>query len=125
MEPETGLSLMTSKFPSLLPCSLARSITGQLLFKLSVNESDESRRRRGRFLPVFASGIFAMTIGFFAWLTLLSKFELSFVYPFEALSRLMLIAGAIVFLKEKMTARLWIGAIFITSGIIIVSATHG
>ena len=100
------------------------SITGQLFFKLAVNETDESARRRGKFLPIFAAGVLAMAIGFFAWLTLLSKYELSYVYPFEALSRLMLIVGAVVFLKEKMTARLWAGAFLITSGIIIVSATH-
>lgn len=99
------------------------SITGQLLFKLAVNESEESRKRRGKFLPIFGAGILAMAIGFFAWVTLLSKFELSFVYPFEALSRLMLIFGAVFFLKEKMTARLWAGAFLIISGIVIVSAT--
>ena len=101
------------------------SITGQLLFKLSVNESDESRRRAGKFLPIFAAGVVAMAIGFFAWLTLLSRFELSFVYPFEAISRLMLIGGAVFFLKEKMTPRLWVGAFLITTGIVIVSATNG
>lgn len=100
------------------------SMTGQLLFKLAVNESDDSVKRRGKFLPIFAAGILAMAIGFFAWLTLLSKYELSYVYPFEALSRLMLIAGAVLFLKEKMTTRLWVGAVLITSGIVIVSATY-
>ena len=101
------------------------SMTGQLLFKLAVNESDESARRHGKFLPIFVTGVLAMAIGFFAWLTLLSKFELSYVYPFEALSRLMLIFGAVFFLKEKMTRRLWAGALLITCGIVIVSATYG
>lgn len=104
--------------------SEASSITGQLLFKLSVNETDESRRRTGKFLPIFGAGVVAMAIGFFAWLTLLSRYELSFVYPFEALSRLMLIGGAVLFLKEKMTARLWFGALLITAGIVIVAATY-
>ena len=99
------------------------SMTGQVLFKLAVNESDESAKRRGKFLPIFAAGVVAMAVGFFAWLTLLSKFELSFVYPFEALSRLMLMFGAVLFLKEKMTGRLWAGTLLITCGIVIVSAT--
>lgn len=101
------------------------SITGQLLFKLAVNETDESAKRRGKFLPIFAAGVVAMAIGFFAWVTLLSRFDLSYVYPFEALSRLMLIVGAVFFLKEKMTARLWVGAFLITVGIVVVSATKG
>lgn len=100
------------------------SITGQLLFKLAVNVTDESRKRRGKFLPIFAAGVVAMAVGFFAWLTLLSRFELSYVYPFEALSRLMLIGGAVFFLKEKMTPRLWFGAGLITSGIVVVSVTY-
>ena len=116
MTPVTFLLIIVSEFSS---------ITGQLLFKLAVNESDESAKRRGKFLPIFAAGVLAMAIGFFAWLTLLSKFELSYVYPFEALSRLMLMISAVFFLKEKMTARLWGGASLITFGIIIVSATHG
>jgi len=101
------------------------SITGQLLFKLAVNETDESAKRRGKFLPIFGAGVLAMAIGFFAWVTLLSRFDLSYVYPFEALSRLMLIFGAVFFLKEKMTARLWAGAFLITAGIVVVSATKG
>lgn len=100
------------------------AISGQLLFKLAVNESDESAKRRGKFFPIFAAGVFAMAVGFFAWLMVLSRYELSYAYPFEALSRLMLIAGAVFFLKEKMTLRLWIGALLITTGIVIVSITH-
>ena len=99
------------------------AITGQIFFKLAMNESDESARRKGRFLPVFLAGILAMTIAFIAWVTLLSRFELSYLYPFEALSRLMLVAGALIFLKEKMTARLWLGVMLITCGIAVVSAT--
>lgn len=99
------------------------AMIGQLLFKLSVNESTESRRRRGKFLPIFGIGVLMMTIGFFAWLTLLARYELSVVYPFEALSRLMLIGGAVLFLKEKITPRIGIGALLITAGIFLVSAT--
>ncbi len=98
-------------------------ITGQICFKFAVNESDESARRTGGFLPIFAGGIAAMTVGFFTWLTLLSKFELSYVFPFEALSRVLLVAGAVLFLKEKMTPKLWIGVVLITGGIIVVSVT--
>lgn len=35
----------------------------------------------------------------------------------------MLVAGALIVLKEKMTLRLWLGVLLITSGIVIVSAT--
>ena len=99
------------------------AVVGQLLFKLSMNESEESRRRRAGFFPIFAAGVLAMAINFLAWIALLARYELSFVYPFEALSRLMLLAGAVVFLKEKITPRIAIGALLITAGIVLVSFT--
>jgi drug/metabolite transporter (DMT)-like permease len=57
-----------------------------------------------------------MTISFFTWLTLLRKFELSYLYPFEGLDKVLLAFGAWLFLREKMTRNLWIGVILICLG---------
>jgi drug/metabolite transporter (DMT)-like permease len=106
---------------ALVATSLLCSIGGQLFIKFAMNETDESARRTGRFLPIFAAGIFAMAIGFFLWLGLMSRFPLSYLYPFEGLDRIILAAGAWFFLKEKMTAGLGLGVLLISVGVVLVS----
>ena len=41
-----------------------------------------------------AAGVLAMTVGFFTWLTLLQRFNLSYLYPFEGLNNVILAFGA-------------------------------
>lgn len=98
-------------------------ICGQVFFKLAMNESDESTKRKRGFLPIFAAGIFVMAVSFFIRLGLLSKFDLSFIYPFEALNGVILALGAWLFLKEKMTLSLWIGIVLIGVGVALVSTS--
>ena len=103
--------------------SVNLSICGQILFKLAMNQTNGDGLRMSKFVPVFASGIAAMALGFFLWLGLMSKFDLSYLYPFEGLDRLVLVLAAWIFLKEKMTPSLWLGVIMITVGIVLVSAS--
>ncbi len=95
------------------------SIAGQVFFKLAMRPG---RARKG-FLALFLTGIAIMTVGFFLWVGLLAKFELSYLYPFDGLSRILLIFAAMIFLQEKMTAALWIGVGLITAGVVLVSAS--
>jgi multidrug transporter EmrE-like cation transporter len=68
-----------------------------------------------------ASGVIAMTLGFVAWLTLLQRFNVSYLYPFEGLDRVILAFGAWLFLRENMTRDLLIGVILICFGTILDS----
>ena len=95
------------------------AITGQVFFKLAMTHSVG----RKAFLTRFISGVAVMTVGFFLWVGLLSKFELSYLYPFDGLSRILLVFAAMIFLKEKMTAALWVGVSLITAGVVLVSAS--
>jgi uncharacterized membrane protein len=97
------------------------SVAGQIFFKLAM--SAHVARRKPRRLLDLAAGVFAMMIGFFTWLTLLQRFNLSYLFPFEGLDRIMLAFGAWLFLRENMTRDLWIGMILICFGTILVSAT--
>ncbi len=103
--------------------SILCSISGQLILKFAMNESDGSARRSGKFLPVFLAAIFAMAMGFFLWLGLMSQFPLSYLYPFEGLDRIILAFGAWYFLKEKVTPGLWLGVILISVGVVLVSSS--
>ena len=61
-----------------------------------------------------------MTVSFFLTLGLLQRFDLSYLYPFQGLSVIFITILAAVVLK-KLSARLTIGALLITAGIVLVS----
>ena len=97
------------------------SVTGQLFFKHAMSDRVGSPPRR-RLLDLTA-GVLAMTVGFFTWLALLRRFDLSFLYPFEGLDRVLLALAAWLILREKVTTDLWIGVILICLGTTFVAAS--
>ncbi len=98
----------------------ACAVAGQILLKHVMITAYPGR---AAFAKAFAAPIFLKALAFFLWLGLLSKFELSYLYPFEGLNLLMLVIGSIIFLKEKMTLPLWLGVILISVGISLVAAS--
>ena len=104
--------------------AVACSAFGQILFKLAMNQTNESGLRMARFLPVFGAGIATMALGFFLWLGLMARFPLSYLFPFEGLDRLLLVFAAWIFLKERMTPALWLGVLMITAGIFLVGVSE-
>ncbi|GAC1482724.1 MAG: EamA family transporter [Chamaesiphon sp.] len=71
--------------------------------------------------PFVWVGFLAQVGTFFMFLTVLSWADLSLVIPMGALSYLVNILGAQVFLKEKVTKERWMGTLFIFAGVILVS----
>jgi len=90
------------------------SVAGQIFFKHAMG----GKGPRG---AKIAGGVAVMTVGFFLWVGLMSKFELSYLYPFDGLNRILLMIGASIFLKEKMTLNLWMGVGLICAGVLLVS----
>ncbi len=62
-----------------------------------------------------------MAISFFLTLGLLQHFDLSYLYPFQGLSIIMISLLAAIVLKEKLTLQLAIGALLISAGVALVS----
>jgi uncharacterized membrane protein len=62
-----------------------------------------------------------MTIHFFVTLGLLGHLDLSYVYPFQGLSVIIISLAAAVVLREKLSLRLTVGALLISAGIVLVS----
>ena len=93
-------------------------ILGQLFLKHAM-ESDDLRSRR--FTKFFVAGLVAMTISFFITLGLLQHFDLSYLYPFQGLSVVIISILAAVILREKLTPRLFFGAALISGGVVLVS----
>jgi uncharacterized membrane protein len=100
--------------------SLVTFVAGQLFLKRAM-ESTKGGGRHPRFGSLLASGIFLMTISFFLTLGLLQRFDLSYLYPFQGLSVVIISVAAAVVLHERLTLQLTIGALLISAGIILVS----
>ena len=109
----------------LILVSLLSFVAGQLLLKASLDD-DSTPGVRGwsaRRTWLFAAGIFGMTVSFFLNIGLLQRLDLSFLFPFQGLSVIIVTLGACVFLKERLTLPLLAGALLITAGVVCVSAS--
>jgi undecaprenyl phosphate-alpha-L-ara4N flippase subunit ArnE len=96
------------------------TVAGQLFIKHAAVGDHATRAKRIR---AFAPAIACMAAGFFIWTGVMRFMDLSELYPLEGVSRLMLVIGAVVFLKEKMTPKLWIGVLLICVGVVFVVAS--
>jgi uncharacterized membrane protein len=68
-----------------------------------------------------AGGIAFEAIWFFLWLYLLARWDLSRIFPFEGLNPVLIAIGAMLFLKERLPLKAWIGIAMISVGIGMVS----
>jgi drug/metabolite transporter (DMT)-like permease len=105
----------------LIVCTQLCAVTGQIFVKKSMTLPDSESKAHGRWL--LATGIACMTVGFFLWLGLMSKFELSYLFPFEGLHYIFIIIAAAIFLRERASFSLWLGGILICAGVVLVSAS--
>ncbi|MEP7014896.1 MAG: EamA family transporter [Verrucomicrobiota bacterium] len=100
--------------------SLCAFVGGQIVLKHVMAPAEAPLAKR-RSVYLFALGISMMTISFFLTLGLLQRFDLSYLYPFQGLSTIMISLMAAATLKEKLTLRLTLGALLISAGVILVS----
>lgn len=106
----------------LLSISLVSYVAGQLLLKTAM--APASRHSKPRIsVAYFVAAIGGMTISFFVTLGLLQRFDLSYIFPFQGLSVIMITATAVILLGERLTLRLALGAVLISGGIVLVSAS--
>ena len=122
---------------TLIIISLLAYVAGQLLLKVAMADGEESpgdpetnsrptaaekitTRKR---VILFTASIACMTVTFFLNLGLLQKLDLSFLFPFQGLSVIIVTFGASIFLKERLTVTLVVGALLITVGVMLVSAS--
>ena len=98
-------------------------VTGQLLVKHAMNATHLQPVPWRRVTAWLTLGITALTGWFFLWMGLLQRRDLSYVYPLEGLSAVLILIGAAVFLKEKLTVRSCTGIGLIGLGIALVAAS--
>ncbi len=104
--------------------SVVTFVAGQLLLKLALNQLGELPpgdpvRRRAKL--IFAASILSMAIAFFVNIGLLEKLALSYLFPFQGLSVILVTFSAAFFLKERLSPALIVGVILITAGVVLVS----
>ena len=110
----------------LICLSLVTIVAGQLLLKLAMNKLEEIERgdpRRRQVVWIFAGSILSMTISFFVSLGLWQKLDLSYLFPFQDLSVILIAFCSAYFLKERLSATLITGILLITVGVILVSSS--
>lgn len=100
---------------------LATFVAGQLLFKRAMDSSSAVGFRNRRTIVTLGIGILVMTISFCLNLGLLQRFDLSYLYPFQGSSIIIITLLAAIILKERLTPRLIIGTLLITAGVALVS----
>ena len=106
---------------ALISLWLVTFVTGQLLFKRAMESSRAVGFRNRRTIFILSIGILVMTISFCLNLGLLQHFDLSYLYPFQGSSIIIITLLAALVLKEKLTPRLIVGTLLITAGVVLVS----
>ena len=107
----------------LILISIITFVAGQLLLKRAMESTIRNGYRNARVISLLGFGIFSMTISFFLTLGLLQRYDLSYLYPFQGLSVIIISIAAAILLREKLTLQLTIGALLISAGIVLVSLT--
>ena len=100
---------------------LVTFVTGQFCFKRAMELPTGTGLKKRKTISILSAGILLMTISFFLNLGLLQRFDLSYLYPFQGLSVIIISLMAAIILKEKLTLRLIVGTLLITAGVALVS----
>ena len=100
---------------------IASVVVGQVFVKHAMEESNRLGFGNRRVLTLFFSGVASLTISFFLTIALLQHFDLSFFYPIQGSTVVLIVLAAVVFLHEKLSIQLLVGSLLISIGIVIVS----
>jgi undecaprenyl phosphate-alpha-L-ara4N flippase subunit ArnE len=112
---------MSATLISLLVGSQVVLVVSQLFLKHAMNLAERTPRSRGSVALFGGLFVAAMTLWFLLWLGFLQILPLSKVLPWEGLSPVLLVTGAAVFLREKISAGGWFGILLISAGVVLVS----
>ncbi len=96
----------------------ASNVTGQIILKTALLATGRAER-----VSRFGLAIAGMTLSFFMTLGLLQRFDLSFLYPFQASGLIMMAIGTRIFLGEKLSRRNLAAMAVIVAGVALVSTS--
>jgi len=107
----------------LISISLSCFVAGQILLKHAMDLTERAQAPWHSRALTFALAIAAFAVNFFLNIGLLQRFDLSYFFPFQGLSVILVALFGAWFLKEKVGLRLTIGSLLISAGVVLVSMT--
>jgi drug/metabolite transporter (DMT)-like permease len=104
------------------------TISGELTLKASINLLPQplvlSEFYRLAFIPGVWLGIGLIMIAGILWLIAMSRFELSFLYPFLSTDYIVVIIASQIFLNESVSLQRYVAAGFIILGLLVISKSR-
>ncbi len=96
-------------------------VAGQILLKHAMDITARPRHSRMHAAVVFATAIIVFAANFFINIGLLQRFDLSYFFPFQGMSVILIAFVGAYVLRERLTLRLTVGSIVISLGVALVS----
>ncbi len=112
---------MTLSAAFLILLSVSCFVAGQILLKYAMDVTARETYSRLHAARAFAAAIAVFAVNFFVNIGLLQHFDLSYFFPFQGLSVMLIAFAGAWLLQEKLSLRLTIGSIVISLGVILVS----
>ena len=120
-----------AKLLLILLIGLGFEAAGVVLLKKGISQIGEVRKisvaeivrvvKAGVANPAVEAGVFFEALFFLCLLMLMSKSDISFLWPLTALSFVMTTLAALLFLGEKVSSVRWAGVVFIVIGAALIS----
>ena len=98
-------------------------VAGQIFLKRAMSRREHGGEKAQGWIGILVIGIATMTVWFLLWLGVMHQVELSKLMPLEGLSPLLIVIGAMVFLRERLNWRGWAGVALTCAGVLLVSAS--
>jgi drug/metabolite transporter (DMT)-like permease len=114
---------MTARLLLLIILAQIALVSGQIFLKHGMNFTQTENMRYSPIIRNISAGILALTIWFLLWMGLMQKLDLSYLYPFEGMSPVLLVIATCIILKEKLDLRSWAGVCLIALGTFIVGTS--
>ncbi len=99
-------------------------VTGQVLFKLGLDRIGilTLHNALSVFLsPIIWAGLILYVVATLLWFAVLSRAQLSVVYPLQSLSYILGLISSVAILHETVSPMRWIGTVVILFGVVLVS----
>jgi len=98
-------------------------VAGQIFLKRAMSRRERGGKQAHGWIGTLVLGIAAMTIWFLLWLGVMHSVDLSKLMPLEGISPLLIVLGAVIFLREQLNWRGWTGVGLTCVGVLLVSAS--
>ena len=115
---------------AMLALAILFAVISQLLFKSGVGSIGQVTLTRNTLpaeiwklatSPQIVVGMALYSVGFLAWLGAMSRFGLSYVYPFTSMNYVLVLLFSWIVFNEPLSPIRWLGVAVIISGIFIAS----